>query len=153
MTDLRHLQLRGASAVSDVTALAGLTHLNLLEMEGFARIPDTSPLANLTRLTDLELGGKWSVPRNGYVNSVAFLGSLQELRTLLIHTCVVEDLDYTPLLRLPRLSSVRVMSVRGMNPPQEELRRRLPGLAELPSRCRCGVVATTVLAPDVLQPA
>jgi len=39
---------------------------------------------------------------------------------------VVDDLDYSPLLDLPKLRSVRAMKVRGMRPEHDELRRRLP---------------------------
>lgn len=126
MTDLRQLQLRGASAVSDLGPLTGLIRLDRLAIEGFARIDDTSPLAHLTRLRDLELGGKWTAPRNGHINSVNFLNELKDIEALLIHTCVVEDLDYTPLLSLPKLKSVCVMAVPGMHPTCQELQRQLP---------------------------
>lgn len=126
MSQLRHLELRGASAVTDVGALAHLTRLETLAVEGFDRIDDTSPLARLTHLADLELGGKWTASRNGHVNSIAFISALQGLTTVLLHTVVVDDLDYTPLLALPELKSVRVMAVRGMRPPHGELKRRLP---------------------------
>lgn len=42
-----------------------------------------------------------------------------------MHTVVVDDLDYSPLLELPKLRSVRAMKVRGMSPEQGELRRQL----------------------------
>lgn len=46
MTELRHLELRGASAVSNLRPLAGLTRLNRLAVEGFAQIDDSSPMAS-----------------------------------------------------------------------------------------------------------
>lgn len=126
MTQLRHLELRGASAVTDLRALAHLARLETLSVEGFDRIADTSPLARLTHLADLELGGKWAAKHNGHINSIDFISALEALTTLLLHTVVVDDLDYTPLLALPRLRSVRVMAVRGMRPTHEELKSRLP---------------------------
>ena len=51
---------------------------------------------------------------------------LQDLEKVLLHTVVVDDLDYSPLLDLPKLRSVRAMKVRGMRPEHDELRRRLP---------------------------
>ena len=126
MTGLRHLELRGATAVSDVAALASLTTLEFLALEGFRSIEDLSPLVNLRALTDLELGGAWMTPRNGHVSSIRFLTDLPQLEKVLLHTLVVDDLDYTPLLHLPRLRSVRVMKVRSMQPSHDELRRQLP---------------------------
>jgi len=126
MTSLRHLELRGATAISNVAALASLTTLELLALEGFRSIEDLSPLGNLRALTDLEIGGAWMTPRNGHVSSIRFLTDLPQLEKVLLHTLVVDDLDYTPLLHLPRLRSVRVMKVRGMQPSHDELRRQLP---------------------------
>jgi len=73
MTGLRHLELRGATAVSNVAALASLTALELLALEGFRSIEDLSPLGNLRALTDLELGGAWmtqSTQRSRFVHPV-----------------------------------------------------------------------------------
>lgn len=126
MAALRDLSLRGAAKVTDVTPLAPLTGLRSLVIEGFRRIEDPSPLGRLTALTSLELGGAWSAPRNGHLGSVAFLRALRDLDDLLLHTVVVDDRDYSPLLDLPRLRSVRVMAVRDMSPTVEELKRALP---------------------------
>lgn len=123
---LRHLELRGASAVTDVGPLAGLGGLESLVLEGFQTLADTSPLAHLRNLGELELGGAWMTPRNGHLGSIEFLRSLPRLERVLLHTVVVDDLDYSPLLDLPSLRSVRVMEVRGMEPVYDELRRRLP---------------------------
>ena len=109
MTGLRTLRLRGASAVGDVSPLRALEHLDLLTLEGFTTIDDPSPLANLRALRHLELGGKWMTPRNGHITSIGFLRELRGLEHVLLHTLVVDDLDYSPLLELPRLRSVRVM--------------------------------------------
>jgi hypothetical protein len=45
---------------------------------------------------------------------------------LLLHTLIVDDLDYHPLLSLPNLRKVRVMATRRMTPSIEELIARLP---------------------------
>jgi hypothetical protein len=65
-------------------------------------------------------------PRNAHISSISFLREIPRLSTLLLHTVVVDDLDYSPLLALPNLKAVRVMKVRGMRPDHDELRRRLP---------------------------
>lgn len=126
MTELRELELRGASAVTNVDALAPLTKLKALTVEGFRTIEDPSPIGGLRELIDLELGGAWMTPRNGHISSIRFLLDLPRVQTVLLHTLIVDDLDYSPLLHLPRLQSVRVMKVRGMEPEHDELRRRLP---------------------------
>ena len=126
MAGLHHLSLRGASAVSDVAALSSLTELESLTIEGFRTIADTTPLSGLLQLRDLELGGAWTGPRNGHLGSIRVLRHLVNLQDVLLHTVVVDDLDYSPLLDLPRLRSVRVMKVRGMQPDHEELRKALP---------------------------
>ena len=58
------MELRGASAVTDVGPLAALHDLRLLALEGYRKIEDAVPLANLHRLADLEIGGAWMTPRN-----------------------------------------------------------------------------------------
>lgn len=44
----------------------------------------------------------------------------------LLHTIIVDDRGYTPLLAPPRLKSVRVMNARGMTPTLEQLEAALP---------------------------
>ena len=126
MSGLRHLELRGASAVTDVGPLAKLHNVRLLALECFRTIEDPSPLATLHGLADLEIGGAWMSPRNGHIATIGFLRELQDLEKVLLHTVVVDDLDYSPLLDLPKLRSVRAMKVRCMRPEHDELRRRLP---------------------------
>ena len=126
MTRLRHLELRGASGVTDVSALATLDQLRVLALEGFRTIEDPVPLKGLSALSDLEIGGAWMTPRNAPISSISFLRDIPTLTKVVLHTLVVDDRDYSPLLDLPHLRSVRVMKVRGMRPEHEELRRRLP---------------------------
>jgi hypothetical protein len=126
MTGLQHLALRGASKVTDVDPLAALRSLRSLAIEGFRVIADPSPIGRLTALTQLDLGGNWMAPRAGHLSSIGFLRELRGLTDLLLHTVIVDDKDYTPLLDLPRLQRVRVMAVRGMVPPIEELEDALP---------------------------
>ena len=47
-------------------------------------------------------------------------------RRLVLHTLMVDDRDYAPLLSLPNLEAVRVVDARGMTPPHDELVRQLP---------------------------
>jgi hypothetical protein len=126
ISELQHLSLRGASKVTDVEPLAVLTSLRSLAIEGFREIADSSPLGRLTALTRLELGGNWMAPRNGHLSSIAFLRELRGLNDLLLHTVIVDDKDYSPLMDLPLLQKVRVMAVRGMVPSIEELKAALP---------------------------
>lgn len=126
MTELRHLELRGAVAVADLTPLACLTGLEKFALEGFRTIVDPSPLGALKALVGLEIGGDWMSPRNGHLATIGFLRHLTALEALLLHTVIVDDLDYSPLLDLPRLQWVRVKKVRGMRPSHEELQRLLP---------------------------
>jgi hypothetical protein len=126
MTGLRHLELRSASAVTDLRPLSRLDKLELFALEGFRTVEDPSPLARLHSLRDLEIGGAWMAPRNGHIATIGFLRELGALEKVLLHTVIVDDLDYSPLLDLPSLRSVRVMEVRGMRPQKDELRRQLP---------------------------
>ncbi|PWJ24337.1 hypothetical protein ATK17_0425 [Branchiibius hedensis] len=126
MTQLRSLELRGASAVTDLRPLMGLDRLEVLAVEGFRSIAEPSPLVSLHGLRELELGGDWMTPRNGHIATIGFMRELRHLEELLLHTLIVDDLDYGPLLELPSLRAVRVMKVRGMRPNHDELRRRLP---------------------------
>jgi hypothetical protein len=126
MTELRSLELRGASAVAGLHPLSRLDRLEVFALEGFRFIEDPSPLASLRSLRDLEIGGDWMAPRNGHISTIGFLRAMRDLEKVLLHTLVVDDMDYSPLLDLPRLRGVRVMKVRGMQPEHDELRRRLP---------------------------
>jgi hypothetical protein len=112
--------------VTSVRALADLIGLERLEIEGLSRAGDMTPLGSLVRLTALELGGNWMTPLKAHVDSIHFLLHLTQLEELVLHTIIVDDLDYTPLLALQRLQSVRVMNARGMTPTLEQLKAALP---------------------------
>jgi hypothetical protein len=126
MSHLRELELRGASKVDRIDDIGGLTCLATLVIEGFRSIDDPSPLARLSQLKRLELGGNWMSSRNGHIPSLEFLNELGSLETLLLHTLIVDNKDYSPVLALRRLKKVRVMETRGMRPTIEELRSVLP---------------------------
>jgi hypothetical protein len=126
LTGLTRLHLRGAGNVTSVDVLASLTALTDLAIEGFKDIRVTEPLGALVGLRVVELGGQWMSSRNGHVGSIGFLRATPLVQDLLLHTVIVDDLDYTPLLSLPELTSVRVMKVRGMTPPHEQLVATLP---------------------------
>jgi hypothetical protein len=127
--ELRALRLGGASKVADISPLASLTELANLEIESLRMAHDLSALGGLTQLTQLELGGDWRSLRTAHIDSIAWLPNLRNLEHLLLHTVIVDDLDYTPLLLLPRLKAVRVKKARGMRPSHSELVQRLPWAA------------------------
>ncbi len=126
MTELRRLRLRGASSVEDVQPLAALVGVEELQVEGLRRVRDLSPVGDMTGVTALELGGNWMTPRVAKVNSFAFLRKMPQLRKLLLHTISSDDLDYTAILDLPNLVSVRVMEVPGMRPSFDVLKAQTP---------------------------
>ena len=126
MAGLVSLRLRGASNVQDLLPLAELEAVQVLQVEGLRGLIDASPVGQMRSVMDLELGGNWMTPKNVRITSVAFLTRMPQLRRLLLHTLIVDDLDYHPLLSLPNLQMVRVMATRGMKPRIEELISRLP---------------------------
>lgn len=126
MTHLQKLHLRGASCVGDLHPLAALVGVQDLVLEGLSRVRDLSPLAGMTGVTDLEVGGNWMAPRDVRVESISFLRKMPQLRNLLLHTIRVDDLDYSAVLELPNLRSVRVMEVRGMRPSIDVLKSNTP---------------------------
>lgn len=126
MTQLRTLRLRGASAVQDLEPLACLVGVQDLQIEGLRRVRDLSPVGSMTGVTSLELGGNWMTPRVAHVVSFGFLRKMPQLRELLLHTIAADDLDYSVILDLPNLASVRVMEVRGMRPSLAVLKAETP---------------------------
>jgi len=88
-----------------------------------------SPLAELRSVVSLEFGGDWHSPRIAHVDSIAFLRKMPQLKALTLHTMIVDDLDYSPVLALAQLQELRVMKVRGMRPPFEEIRGMAPWAA------------------------
>jgi hypothetical protein len=126
MPELVTLRLRGASAVHDLRPLAELPAVEALQVEGLRGLVDAGPVGQMRSVTDLELGGNWMTPKNVRITSAAFLANMPQLQHLLLHTLIVDDLDYRPLLSLPDLTKVRIMATRGMTPPIDELIQRLP---------------------------
>jgi hypothetical protein len=126
LTRLTSLRLAGASSVLSLAPLAGLNQVEKLEVESLQRARDLSPIGLMRSVVDLQVGGNWMTPRIAHVDSIAFLRETPQLRRLLLHTMIVDDLDYSPVLDLPNLESVAVMKARGMRPPIEELMARTP---------------------------
>lgn len=126
MSRLQALVLNGASCVDTVEPLSGLRALELLHIDSLRRTADLSALGALQSVTDLSLGGDWIAPRNAHIHSIAFLQNMSQLSHLLLHTVIVDDQDYSPLLALPNLQDVRVMATRGMRPSIDELKAALP---------------------------
>lgn len=132
MTRLHTLRLRGASGVRSLKPLGTLTTLTGLQVEGLKHLIDLGPLAALTTLDDLEIGGDWMSSRSVHVPSIGVLREMPQLRHLVLHTLIVDDHDYTPLLALPNLETLRVARTRGMRPSHDELAGRIPALQRLP---------------------
>ena len=124
--NLQVLRLGGASSLASVAPLASLRDLTHLEIESLRLVHDLSPLGALAHLRQLEFGGNWMTPRVAHIDSIAWLPRLRRLEHLLIHTLIVDDLDYSPVLRLPGLRAVRIMAAKGMTPSLAELKERLP---------------------------
>ena len=121
MSRLSALSLGGASTVRSVEPLSNLATVTELSIESIRRVRDLEPIGSMSGVTDLELGGDWMSPRIAHVDTISFLRRMPQLRHLLLHTVIVDDLDYTPILDLPNLEGVRVMKARGMRPTREEL--------------------------------
>lgn len=132
MHDLTELWLGGASNIPSLAPLAEMPQLRDLAVESLRHVHDLSPLGSLTKLRTLEVGGNWMSPRIVHVDSVAFLRSLPGLEHLVLHTMIVDDLDYSPVLSLGNLREARVMPARGMRPSHDELRAAIPALERLP---------------------
>lgn len=126
MVGLRELHLGGASSVKSVEPLARLRAVATLRIESLRWATDLSPIAEMSGVTDLALGGDWASPRNAHLDSLAWIERMPQLKHVELHTLIVDDLDYSPLQRLPNLESVVVRKVRGMWPSFEELQATLP---------------------------
>lgn len=126
MHELVSLRLGGASRVSDLTPLQRLVVLEELMLEDLRGTVALDAVGALSGVTDLELGGDWASSRRVHVPDLGFLRSLPQLRRLVLHTMIVDDADYSPLLSLPNLVDVRVAKARTMRPSYEELQARLP---------------------------
>ena len=101
-------------------------------VESLRDVHDLSPLGDLSNVQDLEVGGDWMSSRNAHVDSIGFLERMPQLRRLVLHTMIVDDEDYTPLLSLPSLKEIRVMPTRGMDPTHDELAGAIRALQPLP---------------------
>jgi hypothetical protein len=121
MGRLSVLQLRGASSIRSVEPLAELPSLGALLLGSLRHAHDLSPIGRSESITALDLGGDWKSPRTAHIDSIAFLRQMPQLRRVLLHTIIVDDLDYSPILGLPNLEAVGVMKARGMHPPYETL--------------------------------
>ncbi len=126
MQELRTLVLAGASSVRTLAPLAELQRVETLSVDSLRHVRDLSPIGRMGSVTSLNLGGDWMSLRIAHVASISFLRKMPQLRRLLLHTMIVDDLDYTPVLALPALQAVRIMAARGMRPKYEELKAALP---------------------------
>ncbi len=121
MEQLKVLRLGGASSIRSLSPLSSLEEVSTLQIESLRHVHDLSPIASMTSVTDLELGGDWRSPRVAHVDSIRFLTEMPQVRRLVLHTLVVDDADYSPILTLPNLGALRVMKTRTMNPQFSDL--------------------------------
>ncbi|NUU16529.1 hypothetical protein HP550_04625 [Cellulomonas humilata] len=121
MAHLLELHLRGASSVRSIDPLAELTSVETLEIDSLRHARVLDAVGAMASVRDLELGGDWMSMRVAHVESIGFLAAMPQLERLRLHTMVVDDLDYSPLLSIPKLKSLRVMKARGMSPTYEAL--------------------------------
>ncbi|HSE45558.1 MAG TPA: hypothetical protein VLA89_09570 [Gemmatimonadales bacterium] len=128
MHELTELWLGGASGVRTLAPLAEMPQLRQLNVDSLRHAHDLSPLETLTLLRAVEIGGDWMSPRVVHVDSIAFLRNLPDLESLVLHTMIVDDLGYSPLLSLGSLREVRVMPAQGMRPSHDELCAAIPAL-------------------------
>jgi hypothetical protein len=126
MHDLRRLVLAGAASVRMLEPLASLHSVQTLSVDSLRYARDLTPIGAMKGVTSLDLGGAWMSLRNAHVDSLSFLRRMPQLRRLLLHTLIVDDLDYSPILDLPALDEVRVMRARGMRPSYDELKAATP---------------------------
>ena len=122
MTGLLDLRLRGASSVRVLDPLAAMKSVEVLEIDSLRHARVLDPIGSMGSVRDLELGGDWMSPRVAHVDSIRFLHTMPQLERLRLHTLVVDDLDYSAILSLPRLRSVRAMKAKGMRPAYEVLK-------------------------------
>ena len=98
LTHLTHLGFAANNAISDVSALAGLTNLTALWVNGNS-ISDISPLAGLTKLSRLGLD-------NNNISDISALAGLTNLSLLNLRSNSI--LDISPLANLTKLTKLRL---------------------------------------------
>jgi hypothetical protein len=116
LTDLSYLRLGGASSVRSLSPLSALSGVVELELASLRHARDLGPIGTMHGVTSLEVCGDIWSPRVAHVDSISFLRQMPQLRRLRLDTLVVDDLDYSPILELPNLQSLRVWKARGMRP-------------------------------------
>ena len=125
MTWLVDLWLGGATNLQTVSPLAELREVERLAITSIRDVRDLSPIASMESVTSLQIGGSHHI---AHIGSIEFLAAMPQLTELSIHSLIVDSLDYSPLLRLPNLTSLRVMEARGMRPSGAELAAAIPAL-------------------------
>ena len=97
---LKHLESLRASLnqVSDITPLAGLVHMDRLDL-GHTQVRDLKPLAKLTAITELELD-------NTPVSDLTPLSGMKKLQRLSLKNTQVKD--FSPLKGLKKLEFIYV---------------------------------------------
>jgi hypothetical protein len=126
MPHLWSAELHGATGLTDLAPLASAHSLRVLRIDDSRRVADYSPLRDLAGLEEFGIGSGFNSPTL-WIPTIAFLGSMRGLRSLDLGVRVSDE-DYSPLLQLARLDSLRLVKQRGMRPTYEELAAQIPAL-------------------------
>lgn len=106
---LKFLWLEWASKVTDVSPIGDLKGLEGLTLHDLGVVRDLTPLGVLGDLRALSIcGGMWKAMR---INTLSWVPSLKELRTLELFNLKVADDDITVLARLPRIESLSLANM------------------------------------------
>ena len=138
MTSLQSLNLN-ETMISDLTPLAGLTHLKALYLGGNNALTDLSPLENLTELNELLL------PAQAELSDLTPLSGMTQLRNLGMSDGVNDSLskieDIAPLSGLTQLEEL-TMAVRSLTDLSP-----LAGLTHLKTLRLYGAISISDLSP------
>lgn len=101
---LKSLSIDWAPKVTDVSPVGTLKSLQELFLRDLPVVRDLAPIRGLSELKALSIsGGVWKALR---IETLSWISSLEELRTLELFNVKVADDDITVLAQLPRLESL-----------------------------------------------
>ncbi len=104
-TDLRYLHIGSSTGVESIDVLEGMQELRWLDIENFKKISRLDPLSTLSGLEGLSVeGSMWTTQR---VETLAPIGSLEQLRFLSITNLRSKDKTLRPLFGLTKLEVFR----------------------------------------------
>ncbi|GAB3248312.1 hypothetical protein GCM10027425_04680 [Alteromonas gracilis] len=117
---LQHLVIAGGRRLADFSAISDLTALRSLILEGCNLVESLDFARDCLELRHLD------VSECGAIASIRPLSDLVKLESVYLYgSTLIQDRDLEVLLRLPRLSDLRIQSRRAYRPSVEEIRSRL----------------------------